>query len=254
MKQVDLYLIGKHNIMKAVLDLYNSDVKKVQSLILDCGCGRGTYAYKLSDCSYVGLDIDIASIKLAHKIHPNSMFVIGDATKLPFRNCVFDCVICSEVLEHVLDDMAVLSELARVTKIQGRLIVSVPNIECRNILVNWQRSLIDEEVGHCRVGYSLSDISKILMKSGFTVKKTKYDCGPVTAIVECFVITLGKIFGYRPSSLNQLFEERESLLVKVALGIYRLLFPLLVLFTYVDRLLPRHYRSNIVLLAEKCPH
>lgn len=237
--------------MKTVLDLYNSDVKEVLPLILDCGCGRGTYAYKLDSRPYVGLDINFPSIKLAHDIHPDSMFIVGDARKLPFGNRFFDCVICSEVLEHIPNDATVMAELARVTKVRGSLIVSVPNTECKNVFVGWQRSLIDKEVGHCRVGYKLSGILRLLTKSGFRAKKNKYNCGPVTAIMECFAIKLSSIFGYSPSNLNQLFEEKKPLLVRTILRIYTLLFSFIIFVTYLDMLLPRRYRSNIVLLAEK---
>jgi len=250
MNQIDLYFIGKHNIMQTILGLYNSGVKKERPLILDCGCGRGTYAYKLSE-EYVGLDKDFSSIKLAHNIHPYGMFVVGDATKLPFENRVFDCAICSEVLEHISDDKAVLVELAKVTKVKGRLIVSVPNIECKNVFVNWQRSLIDTEVGHQRRGYSVLRISKLIVDSGFKIQKNRYDCGPVTAVVECCMIKLGGIFEYKPSSLGNLFEGKKSLLVKLAIKIYKSLFPLIISFTYLDKLLPRRYKSNIVIMAEK---
>ena len=78
------------------------DVEKAQPLILDCGCGSGTYAYSLGNKSYVGLDVNSTSIELTHKFHPDNMFIVGDATKLPFRNQIFDCDVCSEVLEPSL--------------------------------------------------------------------------------------------------------------------------------------------------------
>ena len=45
---------------------------------------------------------------------------------LPFCDAVFDGAICTEVLEHVLDDRATLSEISRVLKPGGRLVVTVP--------------------------------------------------------------------------------------------------------------------------------
>jgi len=237
--------------MEAVLDLYDPDSNKAQPLILDCGCGMGTYASELSNESYVGLDVNFSSIKLAHNIHHNNMFIVGDATELPFKDQIFDYVICSEVLEHIPNDVVVLAELARVTKVSGRLIVSVPNMGCRNVFVDWQRSLIDEEVGHYRRGYRFSDISRILARSGFRIRKNRYNCGPVTAIMECFVIILGGFFGYTPSSLNRLFDDWKSNLEKISLRIYTFLFPLIISLTYLDRLLPKRFRSNIVIMAEK---
>lgn len=238
--------------MRTVLDLFDSNIKKARPLTLDCGCGRGVYAYKSSNGSYVGLDVNIPSIKLAHDLHPNDMFIVGDAIRLPFKDQVFDCVICSEVLEHIANDKAVLVELARVSKVLGKLIVSVPALECNNVFVNWQRSLIDAEVGHFRRGYPLSDILKLIAGSGFTVTGVKRSCGPLTAIAESFVIKLGGLFGYKPSKLNQLFEEEKvSLLVKIALKVYKLLFPLVIFVTYLDKLLPKACKSNIAILTRR---
>ena len=46
----------------------------------------------------------------------------GDATRLPFPDNSFDCIITSEVLEHIQDDVAALHELSRVLKPGGRLL------------------------------------------------------------------------------------------------------------------------------------
>jgi len=248
--KIDLCLIGKRNIMQAVLTLYNSEVIN-PCLILDCGCGRGAYAYKLTDESYVGLDINPLLIRQAHELHSNSTFIVGDARKLPFRSKVFDCVICSEVLEHIQNDQDVLKELARVLKPFGKLILSVPNIECKNVFVNWQRSLIDNSVGHLRGGYSFGEISNLIENFGFGMRRSRYNCGPITALIEYFLIKLGNVFGYSPSNLNQLYEGEKLSVMKVVLRIYEMLFPFLFLITYLDRILPKRYRSNIAFLAER---
>lgn len=49
-----------------------------------------------------------------------------DITKMTFPNEEFGAVICSHVLEHIPDDRKALSELARVIRPGGRLIVQVP--------------------------------------------------------------------------------------------------------------------------------
>lgn len=50
----------------------------------------------------------------------------GNAANLPFRSGTFDGAILKDVLEHVLDPIAVLSELARVARPEARMIVTVP--------------------------------------------------------------------------------------------------------------------------------
>lgn len=52
--------------------------------------------------------------------------VAGDAATLPFRSDTFDGAPLKDVLEHVKDSVAVLSELARVARLDARMIVRVP--------------------------------------------------------------------------------------------------------------------------------
>lgn len=52
--------------------------------------------------------------------------VLADAERLPFPAAAFDCIICTEVLEHIPDHRAGLRELRRVLRPGGVLAVSVP--------------------------------------------------------------------------------------------------------------------------------
>jgi len=52
--------------------------------------------------------------------------IISDITAIPVADGHFDNVVCSEVLEHVPDPVAALQELARITKLGGRILLTVP--------------------------------------------------------------------------------------------------------------------------------
>ena len=251
LNDIGIYLIGKYNIKNTVRDAYNSNSNAEKKLVLDCGCGRGTYSYLFNDEQYVGLDFNISSIGICKKIHPEKVFVVGDATKLPFRDESFENVVCSEVLEHVSNDLGVITEFERITRTPGSIVISVPNLNCNNILVNWQRDLIDEEVGHVRRGYLFLEIMELIGKSKFKMDRIRYSCGPVTALIEFIIIKFGRIFGYNPSDLNQLFDGKKSLPVRICLKVYTLFFPILSRITYLDKLLPKSYRSNMVIIATK---
>ena len=101
-------------------------------LILDAGCGEGFISIVLENvygCRVVGLDSDreILSQGVSRdKGGAGNSWLIGDVTKLPFNDAVFDGVVCSEVLEHLDDDLAALCELGRVLKPCGALAVTVP--------------------------------------------------------------------------------------------------------------------------------
>jgi SAM-dependent methyltransferase len=94
----------------------------------------------------------------------------GDATKLPFDDNTFDCVVTSEVLEHIQDDVSVISELHRVLKPGGSLGVTVPSWWPEKI--NWMLS--DEYHapksvgGHVRI-YTATELKAKLRSAGLEV-------------------------------------------------------------------------------------
>lgn len=101
-------------------------------LILDAGCGEGFISIVLEHvygCRVIGLDADreiLGQGVSRKKGGDGNSWLIGDVTKLPFNDAVFDGVVCSEVLEHLDDDLAALCELGRVLKPGGALAVTVP--------------------------------------------------------------------------------------------------------------------------------
>jgi SAM-dependent methyltransferase len=69
----------------------------------------------LERLDYVTADLD-----------PDGVDVQLDITEMPFDDRAFDAIVCSHVLEHVADDRAAMSELARVLRPGGWLLVLVP--------------------------------------------------------------------------------------------------------------------------------
>jgi ubiquinone/menaquinone biosynthesis C-methylase UbiE len=108
--------------------------------VLDLGCGAGRHLHALYyrerlDC--IGVDLGFDDLIRTRKgfegapdMEENSRRWFGlaaaDARQLPFPDAAFDIVICSEVLEHILDYDAVLRECRRLLRSGGQLAVSVP--------------------------------------------------------------------------------------------------------------------------------
>jgi SAM-dependent methyltransferase len=67
-------------------------------------------------------DIDYVSID----IEPRDVMLAMDLSRLAFRDCAFDCIYCSHVLEHVPDDRAALAELWRVLRPGASLVLQIP--------------------------------------------------------------------------------------------------------------------------------
>jgi SAM-dependent methyltransferase len=100
--------------------------------ILDVGCYDGYLLRELRRrCATdgVGIDISAHALGLARTLtHDERIrFVLSNASSLPFASGVFDVVVCSEILEHVPDLEAALSEIARVLVLGGRVYATMPN-------------------------------------------------------------------------------------------------------------------------------
>lgn len=101
---------------------------KDESTILDIGCGDGYLGQLLQTekrCDVTCLDISEVALRKAKE--RGLKVVLGNAEEgLPFKDDTFDCVIATEVLEHMSSSEEVLKEIKRVSR--GQIIVSIPNI------------------------------------------------------------------------------------------------------------------------------
>jgi SAM-dependent methyltransferase len=94
---------------------------------LDSGCGTGGLAFALAPHvgEVVGVDVRADYLEAATERAPeNVRFVEGDAMALPFEYGMFDIAACIRVLHHVRRPELAVSELARVTRPGGRLLVA----------------------------------------------------------------------------------------------------------------------------------
>ncbi len=107
-----------------------SKVKKSVKTILDVGAGSAWVAqhFRSTEVNVVSLDISLLNVKKAKSIVPtiNHTQIVADSFKLPFENNIFDCVIASEIIEHVVDPQLFIEELFRVVKNSGNLIITTP--------------------------------------------------------------------------------------------------------------------------------
>lgn len=93
--------------------------------VLDLAAGTGTSSLPfVEDGAYVvPCDFSLGMLREGKRRHPWLPLTAGDATRLPFRDGAFDAVTISFGLRNVQDTDAALSELYRVTKPGGRVVI-----------------------------------------------------------------------------------------------------------------------------------
>ncbi len=101
--------------------------------VLDIASGEGYGAALLAQtaCCVTGVEVDAEAVAHATSAYgqKNLRFVEGDATEIPLNDESFDAVISFETLEHVSDQHRFLTEVKRVLKHQGFLLLSTPDSE-----------------------------------------------------------------------------------------------------------------------------
>jgi len=99
--------------------------------VLDAGCGTGYGSAELaqSAAAVTGVDISADAIEYASASYPipGLRFLESSCTAMPMPAESFDLVVAFEVIEHLTDYRALLTECARVLTREGLLIVSSPN-------------------------------------------------------------------------------------------------------------------------------
>lgn len=152
-------------------------ISKKTDKILDQGCGIGQYtfsAYKIGFQNIIGLDFSEKLLKLARKnaknLKYNIKFVKGDIRNMPFKENFFDAVISGGIVEHVPETEKTISELSRVLKKNGYLLIHVPH----KISIFTITKKIQQFFGIWKCGYEKSFtkkyFSKLLKENGFEIK------------------------------------------------------------------------------------
>lgn len=159
--------------------------------ILDLGCGFGRHAFEAArrGADVVALDAGRDEVEGVAAMFEamleagelvegtrHTVAVQGDALHLPFPDGAFDRVICSEVLEHIPEDVAAMGELARVLRPGGTMAVTVPRFGPE--LINWALSDEYHNVpgGHIRI-YRRSVLEERLASVGLRVTGHRYAHG-----------------------------------------------------------------------------
>ncbi|PKW15597.1 ubiquinone/menaquinone biosynthesis C-methylase UbiE [Saccharopolyspora spinosa] len=146
---------------------------------LDLGCGAGRHAFELyrRGADVIAFDQDVAELEnvaamfaamRAENQVPDgaaAQTVSGDALALPFPDEHFDCVIASEIMEHIPEDEKAMREMVRVVKPGGRVVVTVPRWWPEKICWALSDEYHQVEGGHVRI-YTADELIGKLRDAG----------------------------------------------------------------------------------------
>lgn len=114
----------KNYLLERIVEIMSSQER---GKVLDLGCGDGKTGKKLLDKGFdvEAYDMDVERFNF-HEVIP---FKEGSLNRsLPYPDNYFDYVILMEVIEHIYNPDSVISEINRILKNNGKLILSTPNI------------------------------------------------------------------------------------------------------------------------------
>lgn len=154
--------------------------------VLDGAIGLGQLASRIAATGRPVFGIDNALEAALHVRQTSSIpVVVGDMTRMPFRNGVFDGMTTGETLEHLDDDAAAAAEIGRVLTSGGRCIATVPALSSL-----WSAS--DDYYEHRR-RYAREQLVGLFRAAGLAVEKASFWGFPVVLTYDTlFLLPMNK--------------------------------------------------------------
>jgi len=148
--------------------------------ILDVGCGAGVDTIPLArlvgeNGMVTGVDLDPRMVTEAERHAAESgvsgwtRHLVADASALPFTDNAFDAVRCERVFQHLADPAAALSELIRVTRPQGCVVVYDTDYSAMSIdsdETDIERRLARFTAARLRNGYIARSLRRRFIRAG----------------------------------------------------------------------------------------
>lgn len=198
-----------------------SDIIGEANITVDVGSGRELqYEDIFRTSRIIGLDL----------YRPSQ--VQGDASALPFKSRCIDTVICTEVLEHLDEANAALSEIYRVLTHDGYLIVTVPFLLGVHDIVDYHR-------------WTETGLENLLVRAGFSIISFRKRGGIFSAIGQTISRVPQQVLGLPSQQRSWISRILYLLFLIPSLVMPWIMFP----FDYLDR--QKHFVMGYNVLCKK---
>lgn len=159
------WAVVRREIIYSLVEIYTDTCAGKEGDVLDIGCGSwGNLRYVARSGSPIGIDADMNEVVKA-KQREKARVAVANAEKLPFKKKVFSLVSLQDILEHLYNPEECLSEVWRVCRPGGLVVITVPAYQ---FLFN---PIADED--H-RKRYNATEIDKMVREAGFEIVKLSY--------------------------------------------------------------------------------
>jgi SAM-dependent methyltransferase len=168
MEKKHFWHIGRKEMIWKMLDLFSGNKKNTLKMI-EIGCGNGNILeyLKTKGINIEGADTSLPALNFCKTRVDAPLYRIDpEKEALPFRDESYDIIGLFDVVEHIEKDQALLDEAYRISKKEGRIIITVPANK-------YLWSYFDILSGHKR-RYSKNDLASKLEKAGFKIEKISY--------------------------------------------------------------------------------
>ncbi len=231
-----------------------------EGLALDIGSGTGYTTHAVfGGRETVCVDLHAPNLEYYRRsIDPqSSLGVVAPASALPFQTDAFGLVLCSEVLEHLEDDGAAVSEIARVLSDDGRAVITVPytGLGFTGFLELCGIKTVHDFPGperHVRPGYDERSLRELLERYGLEIKHREYYLRLFTKLAVDLISLAHLVYQrvvYRRSAWT--WSEAAEAEGGAAFSLYKLIFPILRAFSQLDGMLGRFRGFGLVVEVRK---
>jgi len=162
------WFAGRRRILESFVTeiVSNLNMDEQQPRILDVGCGTGANLEMLAGFG-AAEGVDVSEDALAFcRARGLTRVKLGAAEHLPYEDNSFDLVTALDVVEHLDDDAAGLTEMRRVLRPGGRALLFVPAF-----MWLWG---VQDDVSHHRRRYTLPQLKARVRAAGFEVERATY--------------------------------------------------------------------------------
>jgi SAM-dependent methyltransferase len=221
---------------------------KSKCLLLTCGDNNGALNYFLRKLGgkWIWAEMEQDQIKqIEYLLNEKVVHIDQDTCKFPFPDSYFDTVVVIDSHEHLKDPSILNIELSRVTKVNGKVVVSVPNGDESKLAVKIKRliGMTEDVYGHVVVGYEVEKMNQMLQDVGLVNDSANTYSKFFTEMLELIInFAYVKVLGRRKSvevesgSIAPTSEEQLKSVSKVY-KLYALVYPVFWLISKLDVLL-----------------